>query len=187
MDLEKLSREELIDFLSMGRTSGRRLAFEFWLRSLEKIASPHSKVDKAQIHYVARALTRFSLISTSESAFLFPTFTSLARIHDEFIINQRSQNTPEFMEIAGCQMLLLAGFYLRTARNKYDIRDLRKMGQGFFVKGAIGKRKKTIQKIAKNFEVWQDLLCYLEWYLKTERLVLEIKRPDEPLIKIVPG
>ena len=84
-------------------------------------------------------------------------------------------------------MLLLAGFYLRTARNKYDIRDLIKMGQYFFAKGAIGKRKKTIQKIAKNFEVWQDLLCYLEWYLKTERLVLEIKRPDEPLIKIVPG
>ncbi len=186
MDFEKLSREQLIELLSLGRTSGRRLAFEFWLKSLEKVAGPHSKVDKAQIHYVARALARFSLIPTSESIFFFPTFTSIARIHDEFIINQKSQETPEFMEIAGCQMLLLAGFYLRAARKHYDLNDLRKMGQGFFTRGAVGRRKKTIQKMAKNFEVWQDLLCYLEWYLKTERLVLEIKKPEEPLIKIVP-
>lgn len=187
MNFEKLSKEELIRLLTTGRTSGRRLAFEFWLRSLEKVAGPHRKIDKAQIHYVARALTRFSLIPTSQSIFFFPTFTSLAQVHDEFVINQKSQEIPEFMEIAGCQMLLLAGFYLRIARKKYDINDLKKMGQDFFAKGAIGKRKKTIQKISKNFEIWQDLLCYLEWYLKTERLVLEIERPKEPLIKIIPG
>lgn len=187
MDFKKLNHEQLSKLISMGRTSGRRLALEFWLKSLEKVASPHSKVDKAQIHYVARALTRFSLISTSESALWFPTFTSLAQIHDEFILNQKSQETPEFMEIAGCQMLLLAGFYLRRARKHYDINDLQRMGRNFFVKGAIGKRKKTIQKMAKNFEIWQDLLFYLEWYLKTEQFVLEIKKPEEPLIKIVPG
>lgn len=187
MNFKKLSKEELMKLLTMGRTSGRRLAFEFWLKSLEKVASPHRKIDKAQIHYVARALTRFSLISTSKSTFFFPTFTSLAQVHDEFVINRKSRETPEFMEIAGCQMLLLAGFYLRTAREKYDINDLRKMGQDFFAKSAIGKRKKTIQKISKNFGVWQDLLCYLEWYLKTERLVLEVERPEEPVIKIVPG
>jgi hypothetical protein len=187
MNFENLSKEELIKLLTMGRTSGRRLAFEFWLKSLEKIAGPHHEVDKAQIHYVARALTRFSLTPTSPSVFFFPTFTSLAQVHDEFILNQESWETPEFMEIAGCQMLLLAGFYLRTARKKYDINDLRKAGQNFFAKGAIGKRKKTIQKISKNFEVWQDLLCFLEWHLKTERLVLKVERPEEPLIKIVPG
>lgn len=186
MNIEKLSREDLIRFLAMGRTSGRRLAFEFWLKSLEKVAGPHRKVDKAQIHYVARTLTRFSLIST-ESTFFFPTFTSLAQIHDEFIVNRKSQEAPEFMEIAGCQMLLLAGFYLRRARKHYDIDDLRRMGRNFFNKGAIGKRKKTIQKMAQNFQIWQDLLFYLEWYLKTERLVLEVQKPQEPLITIVPA
>lgn len=187
MDFKNLNREELIKFLSMDRTSGRRLAFEFWLKSLEKVAGPHSKTDNAQIHYVARAMTRFSLISTSESSFFFPTFTSLAKIHDEFVINQKMRETPEFMEIAGCQMLLLAGFYLRRARKHYDIEDLQRMGRDFFTKGAIGRKKKTIQRIAKNFEIWQDLLCYLEWYLKTEQLVLEVKKPEEPLIKIVPN
>lgn len=187
MDFKKLSHEQLLKFISMGRTSGRRLAFEFWLKSLEKVAAPHSKIDKDQIHYVARALTRFSLISTSESTLWFPTFTSLAKLHDEFIINQESQKTPEFMEIAGCQMLLLAGFYLRSARKHYNIMDLQRMGKNFFSKGAIGKRKKTIQKMAKNFQVWQDLLFYLEWYLKTKQLVLEFEKPEEPLIKIVPG
>ncbi|MEK7151374.1 MAG: hypothetical protein AAB784_01490 [Patescibacteria group bacterium] len=139
-----------------------------------------------QIHYVARTMTRFSLESTSESRLFFPTFNSLAKIHDEFIINQENRKIPEFMEIAGCQMLLLAGFYLRIAKNKYALIDLERMGQDFFALGAIGKRKQAIKEMSRNFGIWQDLLCYLEWYLKTERLVLEIEKPKDPLIKIVP-
>ena len=113
MNFDKMSVAEVIRFLSMGRTSGKRLAFEFWLKNLNDVANSRSDLGNDQVHYTARLLTRFSLISTSESIFYFPTFTSLARIHDEFILNMEGQKTPEFMEIAGCQTLLLGGILSR--------------------------------------------------------------------------
>ena len=187
MNLEKISREELIRFLAMDRTSGKRLAFEFWLTNLKKIISRHHEVDREQMYYVARFSTRFSLVPTSESIFFFPTLTSIARIHDEFVLDQENRWTPESAEIAACQLLLLGGFYLKSALKHYDPGEIRRMGQSFFQTASVGKRKKVIRKMSRNFGIWQNLLCYLEWYLRTERLALEIKKPDEPLIKIVPG
>ncbi|MBI2669947.1 MAG: hypothetical protein HYX20_02305 [Candidatus Yanofskybacteria bacterium] len=187
MNFDNLSSEELKKLLTMGRTSGKRMAFEFWLKHIELIAPRETGIGKDQQHYTARFLTRFSLVSTTHSMFHFPTFMSLAQIYDEFVQDIENQYSPEPMEIAGYQTLLLGGFYLKAASKHYNMEDIRKMGELFFTRGAIGKRKSVIKKMAHNFSRWQNTLCYLEWYLRNERLVIQkAEKPDEPLIKIIP-
>lgn len=176
--------EELRKFLTLNK----RKTFKFWLKNVQIVAPKVSKIsnDKQQ-HYVARFLTRFSLVSTTDSMFYFPTFTNLAQIYDEFILDVENQYSPEPMETAGCQTLLLGGFYLDSAKKHYNVNDIENMGKFFFTRGAIGKRKLVIEKMAHNFKKWQQTLCYLEWYLKNEKLVIQnVEEPEEPLIKIVP-
>lgn len=36
-----------------------------------------------------------------------------------------------------------------------------------------------------EFREWQDLLSYLRWHLEKERLIIEVQKNPEPLIKIV--
>lgn len=183
MDSEKMKSGELRELLAFGK----KKTFEFWLKHIEIIAPRETSIGKDQQHYTARFLTRFSLVSTTHSMFHFPTFTSLAQIYDEFVQDVENQYSSEPMEIAGCQTLLLGGFYLEAAKKHYNTEDIRKMGELFFTRGAIGKRKSVIKKMAHNFGRWQNLLCYLEWYLRNERLIIQdAEKPDKPLIKIIP-
>lgn len=182
-DLKKMESGELRMFLALNR----RRTFKFWLENLKIIAPKESRVTADQRRYVARFMTRFSLVSTTHSMFYFPTFSGIAQLYDEFMPDAELRGIPEIMEIAGCQSLLLGGFYLKAAEKHYNVEDIAKTGKVFFKKGAIGKRKKVVMEMAQNFSRWQHLLCYLEWYLGNERLVIQnIKKSDEPLIKIVP-
>ncbi|MBI2063879.1 MAG: hypothetical protein HYT65_02710, partial [Candidatus Yanofskybacteria bacterium] len=112
-----MSSEELRKSLAFNK----RRTFEFWLKNVQIVAPRGSKtVDDEQRHYVARFMTRFSVVSTTHSMFHFPTFTNLAQIYDEFMLDVENQYSPEPMEIAGCQTLLLGGFYLKTAEQHYN-------------------------------------------------------------------
>lgn len=166
--------------------SNKRKTFEFWLNNVKMVAPKGFQASIDQQHYVARFLTRFSLVSSAPSMFYFQTFTHMAQIYDEFILDVENQYSPQSMEIAGCQTLLLGGFYLESAEKHYAVQDIISMGKLFFTRGATGKRKKVIKKMAWNFEKWQVRLQYLEWYLRNEAqaLVIHAKKPDEPLIKI---
>lgn len=181
-NFDKMEPKELRKSLAFSK----RKTFKFWLNNLRMVALKESRISEDQRHYVARFMTRFSVVSTTHSMFHFPTFTNLAQIYDEFMLDVENQYSPEPMEIAGCQTLLLGGFYLKAAEKHYNVADVVNMGKLFFSRGAIGKRKKVIKKMAWNFEKWQDHLCYLEWYLRNERFVIRAEKPDEPLIKIVP-
>lgn len=183
-DFDKTGSEELRKLLAFSK----RKTYEFWLKNVQLITPKGTSIgEDGQRHFVARFMTRFSLVSTSNSMFWFPTFTNLAQIYDEFIMDVENQYSPEPMEVAGCQILLLGGFYLKAAEKHYNLADIEKLGKLCFARGAIGKRAGVIKKMAYNFGKWQDALCYLEWYLRNERLVVQnIEKPDEPLIRIVP-
>ncbi len=186
MDPANLEKEgsELRQLLALNK----RRTLKFWLDNV-KIAAPEGyRTGVDQQHYVARFLTRFSLVSSSPSMFYFPTFTRIAQIYDEFILDVENQYSPQAMEIAGCQILLLGGFYLESAKKHYAVNDIVSLGKLFFTRGADGKRKKVIQKMAWNFEKWQTHLCYLEWYLRNDAqaLIINPKIWEEPLIKIIP-
>ncbi|MEX1063973.1 MAG: hypothetical protein WD898_00420 [Candidatus Paceibacterota bacterium] len=185
MHIEKMGSNELRSFLA----SGRKATLKFWRDNLNEICpkggSLSQDIDTLQINYGARFLTRFSLVSTGSDVY-FPTFTSLVEIYDNFLHNTMSRGIPSLMELAGCQTLLLSGFYKEYAIKHYDLQDLCRIGRDFFNKSAVGKRKKVIKKVSANFDIWQELLHNLRVYLQEKRLLLESPNRPEPLIKIAP-
>ncbi len=187
VDIENLKKME--SELRQLLASNKRKTFEFWLNNVKMAAPKGSQTSIDQQYYVARFLTRFSLVSSSPSMFYFPTFTSIAQIYDEFILDVENQYSPQAMEVAGCQTLLLGGFYLEFTKKHYAVRDITSMGKLFFTRGANGKRKKVIKEMAWNFEEWQNHLCYLEWYLRNEAraLIIQAKKSEDTLIEIIPS
>src|SRR3989344_1317847 len=185
MNLEKLTGEELKKHLTMGRTSGKRMAFEFWLKNLQATVPHTGKFNSNQIHYVARLLTVSSLVSADPSTFYFPSFTSLLQIYEEFSTNYYYEKLEQqVMELAGCQALVLGGFYREAAKKSDLIKPLERLGKVFLTGAAVGKREQVIKELINHYGEWEDQLSYLEWYLRNERLVLDVAKPDDPLIKI---
>ncbi len=176
--------EERLEQLRGSLETTRRKTFEFWLLNIKIIAPPEAHVSEEEKHYTARLLTALSLNSTSESTLLFPTFTSLVKIHDEAIMCPDALKTPKLMENAGCQVLLLGGFYMQAARKHYDLHDIEELGKNLFAQGASGKRRKVIKEMSRDFGKWQHLLCYLEWYLRNNRLLIAKEPHEEPIIII---
>ena len=187
MNLQNLSGEELKKLLTMGRTSGKRMAFEFWLNNIQATVPSSGKFSKGQIHYVARLMTVSSLVSADPTTIYFPTFNSLLSIYEEFSTKYYYEKLEkQVMELAGCQALILGGFYREAAKKADLIKPLERLGKVFFIGAAVGKRERVIKELINYYREWEDQLCYLEWYLNNERLVLQVEKPDEPLIKIIP-
>lgn len=174
--------------------SDKKATLFFFLNNLLLVIKPwpHSRIDTAQVNYTAKFLTRFSttsgFYSRNEPFFIhFPTFESLVQTCGKLLSEDFGKNL-QFLEWTACQILLLGGFYYDDAIKSFDRKEMEKIGCDYFTASAIGnKRKKILGKMAKNFRIWQDYLCYLNWHfakLREDSLLIKTEKQPEPLIKL---
>ena len=191
-NFSQISSERFQELLS----SNKKATFLFFLNNLRVIIkpNPHPKISTAEINYMAKFLTRISMTtdlpSISDQFFIhFPTFDSMANIYSNLRKNILG-NVAEarFLEMIACQILFFSGFYYDDAVRHFDRNEMEKLGRDYFTACAIeNKRKRLLEKMAKNFKTWQDFLCYLNWRfakLREEALLIQQPKLPEPLIKL---
>ncbi|OGN04291.1 MAG: hypothetical protein A2831_01140 [Candidatus Yanofskybacteria bacterium RIFCSPHIGHO2_01_FULL_44_17] len=180
-NFSRMSHEEVLDFLSCNK----RKTFKFWYDQVCFVVPNDVKIG-GQIHYVARFLTAFSLKSAPLGVY-FPTLPRLMIAYRSLMSDVDFASNPKKMEIAACSALLLGGFYFHDTAASYNLADIEKTGRSLFMKSAVGRRKKVLVEMGKNFRAWQNLLAYLNWHLHEEKFLINVPRPIGPLIKITGG
>lgn len=188
----QISSGEFQELLS----SGKKATLLFFRNNLFEVVRPwpHPRINITQVNYVARFLTRLSMTtglrSQTNTFFVhLPSFDSLVTACDALLSSGVDLNKDSgFLEKIACQILFLGGFYFNDAVKFHKRQDIENKGQDYFRASAIhSTRKKVLEDMAKNFKIWQDFLCYLNWRfaeLREESLLIRTEKPPEPLIKL---
>ncbi len=134
-----------------------RRTLEFFFLHLQEVSE--SGVDRQELLYNASVLAHYAQVSTSATMDI-PTPSTLARVFDQYVMDQSLAEDGEMMETAGAQCLLLAGFFEDQMRVRHNVRWYATLGAGFYQRAALhAKSQRTAQvmsAMAQHFEPWRQ-------------------------------
>ena len=143
---------------------------------------PKSRVSKTEVLYVAEVLANYAQTSRGEiedfplvyfsapqgSSEFVPPAASLSEVHEAFVLSDchsslgRMENS-EILEIAGSQVLLLAGFFRGQVSRKVNIHYYDKLGHSFYYKAAHfcsdTTRARLLMTMSVRLTIWLQV-CY---------------------------
>ena len=150
-----------------------RRTLEFFFVHLQDVTE--SSVDRRELLYNASVLAHYAQVSTCATADM-PTPTSLARVFDQYVLDDSLADDPEMMETAGAQCLLLAGFFEDQMKVRHNVRWYARLGAGFYQRAADRARSsgnaKVMAAMAQHFEPWRQRHARLSRELRDQQYLL---------------
>jgi hypothetical protein len=144
-----------MDDLRILLATDHRQTLEFFYGHLQDLTEP--SVDRGEILYNASVLAHYAQVSTCATSDL-PTPSSLARVFDQFVLDDSLADDPGMMETAGAQCLLLAGFFADQMRDRHNVRWFTALGAGFYHRAAehsrTARNAQVMASMAEHFEPW---------------------------------
>jgi hypothetical protein len=154
--------------------SDHRQTLEFFFVHLQDVVE--TRVDRQELLYNASVLAHYAQVSTCATSDL-PAPSTLARVFDQYVVDQFVADDPEMMETAGAQCLLLAGFFEDQMRVRHNLRWYATLGAGFYRRAAEHARSpKTAQvmfAMAEHFEPWRQRHARLSRELREQPYLLD--------------
>ena len=161
------------DFRSL-LASDHRQTLEFFFVHLQDVVE--TRVDRQELLYNASVLAHYAQVSTCSTGDL-PTPASLARVFDQYVLDQSLADDAEMMESAGAQCLLLAGFFADQMRMRHNVRWYATLGAGFYRRAADRSRSSKTAHVmwamAEHFEPWRQRHARLSRELRDQPYLLD--------------
>jgi hypothetical protein len=134
-----------------------RQTLEFFFVHLQDVTEPD--VDRSELLYNASVLAHYAQVSTCATEDV-PTPASLARVFDQYVLDDSLADDAEMMETAGAQCLLLAGFFADQMRIRHNVRWYARLGASFYHRAAECSRTPrnaaVMAAMAQHFEPWRQ-------------------------------
>ena len=155
-----------------------RQALEFFFLGLLDVSQ--QPVDRQELLYNASVLAHYSQVSTHSDIEL-PAPADLGTVFDHFVLDTTLRHDSGMMEAAGAQCLLLAGFFERQMRRRYNIRWYAELGASFFSRAAVQEhaphKAKMLKSIGRRFELWRQRYERLSQELREQPYLLTPPQP----------
>jgi hypothetical protein len=160
------------DLRTLLATDHRR-TLEFFFVHLQDVTD--ASVDRGELLYNASVLAHYAQVSTCATSDL-PTPSTLARIFDQYVLDQTLADDPEMMENAGAQCLLLAGFFADQMRGRHNVKWYASLGAGFYQRAAersrAPKNAQVMAAMSQHFEPWCERHTRLSRELRDQPYLL---------------
>jgi hypothetical protein len=134
----------------------QRQALEFFFQRLKDVSGP--AVDPPELLYNASLLAHYAQVSTG--AEMVATPATLGAVFDRFVVDSTQRHDRLFLEAAGAQCLVLAGFFEDQMRRRHNIRWYAQLGAGFFKQAALlepsARKAQLLDTVASRFEAWRE-------------------------------
>ena len=146
-----------MDALKSLLATDHRRTLEFFYVHLQDVTE--ADVDRQELLYNASVLAHYAQVSTGATSDI-PAPATLARVFDQYVMDQTLADDGEMMETAGAQCLLLAGFFEDQMRARHNVKWYAVLGAGFYQRAAVhAKSTRTAQvmsAMAQHFEPWRQ-------------------------------
>lgn len=162
-----------MDELRILLATDHRRTLEFFFVHLQDVTE--SSVDREELLYNASVLAHYAQVSTCASGEM-PTPSTLARVFDQYVLDQSMAEDPEMMESAGAQCLLLAGFFEDQMRERHNLRWYASLGAAFYSRAAARSRSRhaeVMSAMAHHFEPWRQRHARLSRELRDQPYLLD--------------
>jgi hypothetical protein len=140
---------------------------------LQDVTEPD--VDRHELLYNASVLAHYAQVSTCATADV-PTPASLARVFDQYVLDDSLADDAEMMETAGAQCLLLAGFFEDQMRVRHNVLWFAKLGASFYHRAAgrarTQRNAEVMAAMAQHFEPWRQRHARLSRELRDQPYLL---------------
>ena len=150
-----------------------RQTLEFFFVHLQDVTEPD--VDRHELLYNASVLAHYAQVTTCATGDM-PTPASLARVFDQYVLDDSLADDAEMMETAGAQCLLLAGFFEDQMRIRHNVRWFAQLGAGFYHRAAERARTQrnaeVMAAMAQHFEPWRQRHARLSRELRDQPYLL---------------
>jgi hypothetical protein len=135
-----------------------RQALRFFFERLKDVTPPDG-APVSELLYNASVLAHFATTSTAATETFPPSPTSLAAVLDVFVLDRSQHASPDILEAAASQCLLLTGFFGDQQRHRHNLRWYAAMGAGFYGQAAqLGRdreRSQMMEAMAGHFGFWR--------------------------------
>lgn len=147
---------------------------------LKERTARQETISDAETMYVASILASYAQTSRYDPEF-FPPFSSLSTVFDVFVVGCNGLRDPALLEIAGSQIILLAGFFRGQMRRRHNIDWYDGLGCAFYHKASIFSRnpKQAVifKRMSRNFPTLTLACWQMSQDFERDRLLLRL-RPD---------
>jgi hypothetical protein len=163
-----------MDDLRILLATDHRRTLEFFFVHLQDVTD--DSVDRGELLYNASVLAHYAQVSTCATSDM-PTPSSLARVFDQYVLDDTLADDPEMMETAGAQCLLLAGFFADQMRGRHNVKWYAALGAGFYHRAAertrAPKNAQVMAAMAQHFEPWCERHTRLSRELRDQPYLLQ--------------
>lgn len=153
-------------------TSHRR-TLEFFVLGLKDVSE--ADVDENELLYNASVLAHYAQVST-QAPFDMPAPLDLSSVFDHFVLDTAQRHDSDWLETAGAQCLLLAGFFGDQMRRRHNLRWYSTLGADFFDRAATHAsstaRARLLYTLGQHFEPWRRRQVRLSRELREQSYVL---------------
>jgi len=156
-----------------------RQALRFFFERLKDVTPPDG-VPVSELLYNASVLAHFATTSTAATDTFPPSPSSLTAVLDVFVLDRSQHVSPDILEAAASQCLLLTGFFGDQQRHRHNLKWYAAMGAGFYDQAAqLGRdrqRSQMMEAMAGRFGFWRR---------QQRRLARELRETGQSLSSMI--
>jgi len=156
-----------------------RQALRFFFERLKDVTPPDG-VPVSELLYNASVLAHFATTSTAATDTFPPSPSSLTAVLDVFVLDRSQHVSPDILEAAASQCLLLTGFFGDQQRHRHNLKWYAAMGAGFYDQAAqLGRdrqRSQMMEVMAGRFGFWRR---------QQRRLARELRETGQSLSSMI--
>lgn len=161
-------------------------ALNFWVSHLQDQMGDRrwEQIRDSTGVYIASVLGHFCLTSMDRLAILSPEyscgesdfrqFADLTQIAEMMLQQLTAAKSPAWMESAGAHILLYAGFFQSQNKHRHNIDFFTAMGSDCYMMAAVGKREKTMRRMAEEFPEYLFHLANIQRSLQESRYLIRM-------------
>ena len=153
-----------------------RRAFQFFLEHLRDVIDPEEP-PAGELLYNASLLAHFATTSTASLDTFPPSPATLSTVFDLFVMDHSGHGSPDIMEAAAAQCLLLTGFFHAQQKRRHQVAWYARLGAAFYARAAASQhdkaRSRLMDTMARRFEFWRG---------HQHRLAVELRDQALPLV-----
>lgn len=156
-----------------------RQALRFFFERLRDVTPPDG-APVSELLYNASVLAHFATTSTATTDTFPPSPSSLTTVLDVFVLDRSQHVSPDILEAAASQCLLLTGFFGDQQRHRHNLKWYAAMGAGFYDQAAqLGRdrqRSQMMEAMAGRFGFWRR---------QQRRLARELRESGQSLSSMI--